>query len=338
MSVFLVEFREYFHDGAGKTALVASFMMGVRGFSAPLISILDNKFGSRPLIIIGGILSTIGLFMSSFVNNVTVLFLSYGVLSGIGFGFLYGPNVVIVGQYFHKHHVLANGVVFAGTATGLMAFPPLYHILIDTYGWRGAMIVMAGINMNIVVCGMLMRPPPTEDVYIRQTHRPESKSCGEEYLEETEYKQIIDDCETSDYELQEANEIQALLNGKISKPYINKLSDVLGLQLFKKSWFWILCISGTISGIGHNTAMMHTVSKAVSVGIAKLDAAFLMTIMGACSLIGRVMHGVFIDIGNISPVFITSCMVVKSTVVVVVAMVVVIYHIIYYYIDLTYYG
>nr|XP_006817454.1 PREDICTED: monocarboxylate transporter 12-like [Saccoglossus kowalevskii] len=163
MGVFMVEFMEYFGEGAGRTALIQSIMIGCKTFPAPLISSLKNKFGTRPLVIIGGVLSSGGILLSSFANSVNVLLFSYSVIVGIGYGLIYGPSILLVGQYFHKRHALANGIAQSGVAVGVMTFPPLYQILIDKYGWRGTMLVMAGINMNMVVCGILMRPPPKYD-------------------------------------------------------------------------------------------------------------------------------------------------------------------------------
>ncbi|XP_002741643.1 monocarboxylate transporter 12-like [Saccoglossus kowalevskii] len=160
MGVFLVRLVDFFGEGAGKTATIQSLQAGVMLCSGPLISILNNKFGTRPLVVIGGVLSSAGILLSTFANSVNVLLITHGVVVGFAFALTYGPGIVIVGQYFHKRHALANGIVFAGFGVGIMVFPPLYQTLIDKYGWKGAMTVMAGINMNMVVCGMLMRPPP----------------------------------------------------------------------------------------------------------------------------------------------------------------------------------
>ncbi|XP_077866025.1 monocarboxylate transporter 13-like [Saccoglossus kowalevskii] len=253
MGVFMVEFMEYFGEGAGRTALIQSIMIGCKTFPAPLISSLKNKFGTRPLVIIGGVLSSGGILLSSFANSVNVLLFSYSVIVGIGYGLIYGPSILLVGQYFHKRHALANGIAQSGVAVGVMTFPPLYQILIDKYGWRGTMLVMAGINMNMVVCGILMRPPPKYD--------PEP----------------ID--ETSENIMQQYSTVDS---GEGSY----RTMETFGRDALEET---------------------NNVSKAVSDGTAKVDSAILMTIMGVCSLIGRLTHGLFVDTGFFSPMFITSC-------------------------------
>ncbi|XP_077866024.1 monocarboxylate transporter 12-like [Saccoglossus kowalevskii] len=328
MGVFLVEFMEYFGEGAGKTAIIQSLQAGMMScpgkkkiylkikdplvlfykklgvalipnnpsppcpsknaktqVQAPLISSLNNKFGTRPLVIIGGVLSSGGLILSSFANSINVLLVSYSIIVGIGFGFAYGPSIVIVGQYFHKQHALTNGIVYAGVGVGIMTLPPLYQILIDTYGWRGAMLVMAGINMNICVCGMLMRPPPKYD--------PEPKNVKSGNV--TKY-QLVDLCENgrlpaegmeSDYK-QCRDEPQSSEYHMVTRDikYVTTIiSELLGLHLFKNSWFRTLCFTAFLIGVGDLISMVHYVSKVVSVGIDKLQAAFLLTIMGLSTIV-----------------------------------------------------
>nr|XP_006818583.1 PREDICTED: monocarboxylate transporter 9-like [Saccoglossus kowalevskii] len=166
MGVFLVKFLDYFGEGAGKTALLQSLATAMMTIPSPMVSSLNSRFGTRPLVVIGGVISSVALFLCSFANR-------------MAYGLIYGPTVVIIGQYFHKRHALANGFMYAGISVGIMIFPPLHHKLIETYGWRGAMIFLAGINLNMVVCGMLMRPP---GLHTRVDKKHSSKNTEDQKL------------------------------------------------------------------------------------------------------------------------------------------------------------
>ncbi|XP_006825148.1 monocarboxylate transporter 12-like [Saccoglossus kowalevskii] len=274
MGVFLVKFMDYFGEGAGKTASIVSLQSGVMFFPGPLVSILNNKFGTKPLVVIGGVLSSTGIFFSAFANSVNIFIFSYGITVGFAFALVYGPSVVIVGQYFHKRHALANGIVFAGFGVGIMVFPPLYQTLIDKYGWRGAMIVMAGINMNIVVCGMLMRPPPKYD---REVKNGDVNGCT--YVNQHECANSLLATRSSESRKDDGN--KEIRN---STSLRRKITHHLALQLYTNSWFRILCVTVLIAAIGQLVLLVHIVNRAVSDGIPALDSAFLMTIIGISTM------------------------------------------------------
>nr|XP_006820289.1 PREDICTED: monocarboxylate transporter 12-like [Saccoglossus kowalevskii] len=235
---------------------------------------------------------------------------------GIGFAFLYGQSIIIVGKYFYRRHALANGIAYAGGAVGIMALPPLYQVLINKYGWRGAMIVMSGINMHSIVSGMLMRPPPKHDSsetldtmnnapIMDETCVIESKVKKEKEgtLTETNYKQ----CQVHQNRCDESDATERKnIGNRNPKKLRTKIVVKFGLYLFTDSWFNILCITAFLSALGHLAVMAHLISNAASYGIPKLDAAFLMTILGIGALGGRATHGWFVDLGHFSPMFVVA--------------------------------
>lgn len=69
----------------------------------------------------------------------------------------YVAAVVIVAYYFDKRRSFATGLSVCGSGIGTFIFAPLTQFLIDEYGWRGTTLIMAGVFLNMTVCGMLMR-------------------------------------------------------------------------------------------------------------------------------------------------------------------------------------
>ncbi|XP_077869471.1 monocarboxylate transporter 13-like [Saccoglossus kowalevskii] len=139
----------------------------------------SNRFGCRPMVVSAGIIATVAIMLTSFATSLEWVYITYGLILA-ALTFMYILTIVIVGQYFTKRHALANGMV---------ALPPLYQMLIETYGWRSALIVIS----------------------------------------------------------------------------------------------------------------VHFVPNAVSENIKTLDAAFLMSIMGITSIVGRSLHGWFVDLGYFCP-------------------------------------
>lgn len=77
---------------------------------------------------------------------------------GIGFGLIYLPAVVCVGYYFETKRSLATGIAVCGSGVGTFAFAPLATWLLETYDWKGANLILAGLILNCAACGALMRP------------------------------------------------------------------------------------------------------------------------------------------------------------------------------------
>ncbi|XP_033728894.1 monocarboxylate transporter 12-like [Pecten maximus] len=125
---------------------------------APVSGVLMEKYGPRKVAICGGLISSTGLFLSTFSPNLDVMILLYGFVGGFGMALLYSTSLVIVGIYFEKRRALATGIAVSGSGIGALVFAPLSEILLETYGWRGTIWLMSAVVLNTVVCGSLYRP------------------------------------------------------------------------------------------------------------------------------------------------------------------------------------
>ncbi|XP_066267517.1 monocarboxylate transporter 12-like, partial [Branchiostoma lanceolatum] len=165
--VFYTEFREVFRESAGATSFISSILgAAVLMFSA-IAGALSNLTSCRTVIIAGGVIPAVGLVVSFFAQMMIHQFFSVGILTDLlfvifsskfGFSLMYSPSLAMIGRYFDRRHATANGIGVCGTGIGIFVFPLLYRFLIDEFGWRGALLVAAGIPLHGCVCGALMRP------------------------------------------------------------------------------------------------------------------------------------------------------------------------------------
>ncbi|XP_051936545.1 monocarboxylate transporter 12-B-like isoform X1 [Hippocampus zosterae] len=158
VSIFFVEFQLHFGRDYSTTAWIHSLIDCTTMLCAPLGGFLSNRLSCRATIMLGGLLSSVGLVISCFASNVEHLYVSMGILTGFGFALSYTPSIAMVGQYFSKRKALAYGIAQSGSGIGTFILAPVVQFLIDQYSWRGALLILGGFVSNLCVCGALMRP------------------------------------------------------------------------------------------------------------------------------------------------------------------------------------
>jgi len=137
----------------------------VLGLLGPLVGISVSKFGSRKNIIIGNLLTVLGLLGMFLVKEVWQVYLFFGVLIGAGQAFgTFIATITVVNNWFIRRRSLAMSLLVAAGGIGGLAFPPFITWLISSLGWRLGWVCLAGIHtvVAVVAGGMLIRNKPEE--------------------------------------------------------------------------------------------------------------------------------------------------------------------------------
>ena len=79
------------------------------------------------------------------------MFLTFGLMSGVGHGLIFNTSVLVILQHFMKWRSVAVGIVASGPAIGMFVFSQITRLLLSTFGWPGAMI---GYAILYFVCGL----------------------------------------------------------------------------------------------------------------------------------------------------------------------------------------
>ncbi|XP_070559163.1 monocarboxylate transporter 12-like [Ptychodera flava] len=158
MGAVMTVLRKVFDENAVDTSWVVSLAISMVSFGGPLSSALSNKYGARKVVAFGALLGTIGMILSSNATSVSFLYVSYGLVTGLGYGLAFTPSIGVLDAYFNERFVLANAVAFTGTSAGLFAFPPLLHFLLERYGWKGTFMTLSALSANLFVSAAIFRP------------------------------------------------------------------------------------------------------------------------------------------------------------------------------------
>ena len=210
------------------------------------------------------------------------------------------PSIIMVGRWFDKRRSLANGLATAGAGVGTFIFAPLLEFLLRKYGFRGTMLVMSSVMLNICVCGSLFRP------VLQNTKLKGSSLTG------IPNKVFIID-ESTDFSMAADSIPQKRVNGIfnkiITKNSINDtkcrqsnnnenktLKSYLDYTLLTNRRFICFCISVMLATLGHSPASIMLPALAMQFNIKSKEAAFLLSITGIADIVGRVTFGVLCDV------------------------------------------
>ncbi|XP_077992757.1 monocarboxylate transporter 13-like [Glandiceps talaboti] len=280
---FIVRLNAYFEDdGAGAVGGISGIAYFVTLATSPLSAGLMNRFGCRIIVFTGGVLATCGLAASSFANEVHHLYITYGVITGFGYGLIVTPVMSYTARYFTKRYARANGLVFAGLAVAWIALPQLCQFWIERYGWRGAMLMLSATTSHLCLCSLAFRPPPQKRVFINEAVLAESseKHDGDSDQVTTEVEETI---------------TKKKITTGFCRKFYRVFLQVFDVTLFSDPLFIVMCCTYILSSIAVFPTFLYLADRAVSYGIPQPLPTTLITIWGVTSLVGRVTHGVIID-------------------------------------------
>lgn len=149
--------------GAG-TAVIAT-MFAVTTFWFFTLGIitgpLGDRFGARPLFLLGAVFMGGGLILTSYIDSITVGYLTYGLGVGTGVGLYLVPLTSTISGWFDKQRASALGLATGGIGLGTLFLVPVAKWVIDAEGWRYAFRVMGiGSFAVFVLSAMAMRRSP----------------------------------------------------------------------------------------------------------------------------------------------------------------------------------
>ncbi|KAL2673767.1 hypothetical protein Neosp_012211 [[Neocosmospora] mangrovei] len=130
----------------------------------PVVGILFDKYGPRPLIIGGTLLHVFGLMMASLAKTYYQFILSQGVCSAIGVACLYSPALACMTTWFSKRRGAAMGIMATGSSVGGVIFPIMISRMIKSTGYPWAMRTAAFLILGLQAIAIITVRPRTKPV------------------------------------------------------------------------------------------------------------------------------------------------------------------------------
>jgi len=160
-SVFRVPLAKQFGWSISEVTLTFTISIFVLGFAAFFGGLWLNRKGPRIVALTGGTLYGLGVFLASFSHKLSWLYLSYGVIGGIGLGLGYIVPVAVLVKWFPDRRGLITGIAVGGFGAGALITAPVATRLIQNVGVLTTFAYL-GIAYLIVtvMAGLFMQNPP----------------------------------------------------------------------------------------------------------------------------------------------------------------------------------
>ncbi|MDO5531544.1 OFA family MFS transporter [Sutterella sp.] len=167
-SVFAPALAERLTALTGETitagSLAVAFSLANAVGPVPMIAggFVNDRIGPRWVVAGGGLLIGAGYALTGLATSPLLLVLSYGLVFGIGLGFVYGCTINATMKFFPDHRGLAGGLTTAVYGLSSVILPPVAVWLISAEGVEYALLTLA-LVFTVVISGgglFLMKCPP----------------------------------------------------------------------------------------------------------------------------------------------------------------------------------
>lgn len=135
--VFQKGVATYLFDGNNADAgLAFSILLSMLTLGSTIGGYLQNRFGTRLVVISGGLVLALGFFLASLTppSMGWLIWITYGVIGGFGMGMTYSTTIACCQKWFPDKRGFITGIIVSALGFGGVVFTPLAETLIKTYG------------------------------------------------------------------------------------------------------------------------------------------------------------------------------------------------------------
>ena len=260
--VFLRPVTDELDWNAGQYALAGSVAFGVGGIMGFVIGPLVDRYGARPLMLVGGVLYGIGLLAASQVNAPWQFILCQLVAGGIGQA-LAGPMVVNI--TLSKWFVLRRGWAISMGSIGIsmagLIAPVGMTQVVDRIGWRDGYIVLGLVVAAVLIpVALIMRREP-EDYGLL----PDGRTGNE----------APSDANTADI-------------AELDRDYQNSYTRA---EAVRTPGVWLITIGMGFFSAAMTAVLVHGIPFMTDAGLSRTQASFGVAFAGLANLLSKFWWG-----------------------------------------------
>ncbi|MDH0826435.1 MFS transporter [Acinetobacter johnsonii] len=159
--LYLVPMSDEFGWGHNVFSLAIAMQNLIWGAAQPFTGALADKYGSKIVVTVGGVLYTIGLLLMAVSSTGWLLNLSVGLILGLALSATsFSVLLSAVGRAAPpEKRSLAMGIASAAGSFGQFIMLPSTLLLLQNFGWSAALVVSALLIAMIVPLAWMLKAP-----------------------------------------------------------------------------------------------------------------------------------------------------------------------------------
>lgn len=218
---------------------------------------ISKRAGHKIALIVAGVLSALGFVLTASLHDTSVmmLYISYGVLAGMGIGIAYNVLIATVSAWFPDKKGFCSGCLMMGFGASALVLGNVANALFNSdFGWRSTYIFLGvAICVVLVLSAILLQKPSLQIVF------PAGKSIKAAKAEEFDQE------------------------------------DYTSVQMLSRYSFWLafICIS-FLAAVG-SSVISFAKDLALSVNAPESLAVSLVGVLSVCNGLGRILTGALFD-------------------------------------------
>ncbi|MBV1758277.1 MAG: MFS transporter, partial [Dethiosulfatibacter sp.] len=152
-SLFNKPLMDTFCWSNSETVMTFSIIVFVFAFITLFSGRLQDRIGPKIVATIGGIMYGLGLILSSTATTTTQLYFYYGVISGIGVGFVYVCPLTTCIKWFPDKKGFITGIAVGAFGLGSLVFKAIIEYLLEVTGVSETFFYLGVLFMVMTVLG-----------------------------------------------------------------------------------------------------------------------------------------------------------------------------------------
>ena len=160
-SVFRIPLNQAYGWTVSEVTVAFELAILVLGFAAFAGGLWMRRVGPRPVAILAAVLYGLGTVLAGTSRSLPMLYLTYGVIAGMGLGLGYIVPIATLVRWFPDKRGMITGIAVAGFGAGALITAPIAERLIASVGVSNTFVILGVAYFAIIMlAATVMRNPP----------------------------------------------------------------------------------------------------------------------------------------------------------------------------------